>query len=185
LLRLPGEILNTIYHYVYANLLLVVETWDDLNEDGRSIKTMTCLYVHQSGPCSGFWPNSDSLGQPIVPGSKLRSLMFACRKTYAETRLMPFQKSIFFADYYSFALDLLQTQLGYEHFDAITTVLVGNWIRPGELGWRRRRWTVEPDSLVNFKGLKRVIVGGYRTDEKEAVVNHLRQGLQLPELEVV
>jgi hypothetical protein len=124
-------------------------------------------------------PPEDSL--PEDTESTSSSLLFACRKTYASTRSMSWQKGISFVDAYTLVLFRLGSQLRQEHLNVITTVLVCNWYGFGD---KTKWWSIYAEHIVGFKGLECVIVGKYEFDEKESLVDCLRRELCRPDLKV-
>jgi hypothetical protein len=92
--------------------------------------------------------------------------MFVCRKTYAETRLMPFRERVFWIGYGSKEFFQLQAQLGSQHLDAIGTVMVVNSMRRvDKFPW----WKIHVDDLKGLRSLERVILQGYDCEHKEIV----------------
>ncbi|KAF2831418.1 hypothetical protein CC86DRAFT_366783 [Ophiobolus disseminans] len=171
LLRLPGEIRNSIYHYIFGNM--VMQTHDTCASSGRISSYLTAHEDHDKSKSVGL--------------RRLRGLLFTRHKVYTETRFLPFQLSIMCIGLYS--ISALSRCLKGPQRDAIYTFRVAySTLARNSLLYASM--SVGLKSLASFAGIKRVIVTyssqwSVPSEKKGALVAGMRKDANKAELEVL
>ena len=132
-----------IYHYIFGNMVIAIVLQHSFTGIFSPVKEHYRFIARED--------NSES---PPMNVKCMIGFIFACRKLYAEARLLPFQLSVIDEEYISRTPILLRL-LADAQRDAISTIRYKQFPLKHSMGPRAGPSAM---ALGSFKGLKRVIV---------------------------
>tara|TARA_R110002003_G_scaffold126_49_gene11846 strand:- start:14935 stop:15591 length:657 start_codon:yes stop_codon:yes gene_type:complete len=152
LLRLPAELRNRVYDYVFGNIVITTGT---ATIHRRPLRRTQINFRRPSVRRTYDYLSAREQGS-YKDLKYLCGLMFVCRKLYMETQLLPFASSTFYIGIY--CISRLQLKLAIKHRNVVSHISIDySAIRPQ---YCTSKAIFEYCDLVSLVGLKRITVLG-------------------------